>query len=77
MNHICLTCGQPVKYSILLAETDGKFFLPNQFTRDLPPETANLHETWFCHPCMRMIEDNFRATISYLKQEKGPKFRNQ
>jgi hypothetical protein len=30
-----------------------------------------MQTVWFCHFCMRAIEDNFRATVLYLQAENG------
>jgi len=69
----CVCCGNPGKFSIMLVgahETDeqARIYLPNQNVRD--SEDFNVsEETWFCHHCMRVIEDNLRATIMYLRSE--------
>ena len=28
-------------------------------------------EKWFCHSCMKAVENNLRATILYLQAENG------
>jgi hypothetical protein len=68
MKFTCLCCGKEAKYSLKLFrgdEEDGspRWYLPNQ-SRNMVPEL--LEQVWFCHPCMREIEDNFRATVSGL-----------
>lgn len=62
----CECCGKEAKYTILVADTDGRLYLPNQVVRACDNETRELA---LCHKCMRTIEDNFRATIAYLKNE--------
>ena len=70
----CEGCGteQNVSIAIEVAETLGRFYIPNQIARR---ERINIKELWFCSPCMRFLEDNFRAGIAYLKAEKGLKFK--
>lgn len=73
-NEQCHCCDEEADYSIKVAigpnGSDGseRIYLPNQSVRESRDE---LEEMWFCHDCMRFIEDNFRATISYLKEENG------
>lgn len=74
MENKCFTCGQPAEFSIMLGGDEERFYLPNQHVRRTAIEYVK--EYWFCHPCMRMIEDNLRATIQYLKSDHGQKFRN-
>lgn len=68
----CKCCGDPGVYNILLAIGPGsdwiseRLYLPNQDAR-LVGEV--LQEVWFCRRCMRIIEDNFRATVIYLQLE--------
>lgn len=65
----CLCCAATAVYSVLLAgDLDGpigRLYLPNQSARQ------EADETWFCHPCMRTIEDGLRATVAYLRSEAG------
>jgi len=73
---ICFCCKKPAEFSILLAYYGERFYLPNQNVRELAnTDPEILQEFWFCHPCMRTIEDNFRAIVNYLKSQNGPKFR--
>lgn len=67
----CYCCGREGRFNILLYNTFGRLYLPNQSREEGPPPEI----FWFCHPCMRMIEDNFRATVNYLLDNGGPKFR--
>lgn len=62
----CECCGEPGKYTILVSDTDGRLYLPNQIVREYEDQTREL---LLCHKCMRTVEDNFRATIAYLKSE--------
>jgi hypothetical protein len=70
----CECCDTEAKYSIWVcrglnhADDGVRFYLPNQAARGHPTETS-LGELWLCHSCMRRVEDNFRATIGYLKEE--------
>ena len=59
----CQCCKNPAEYNILLFGDSERWYIPNQ-SRDDVPEL--LEVVWFCKPCMRKIEDNFRATISGL-----------
>lgn len=69
----CTGCGKPGKYSVLLSKTrndrpgppEYRIYIPNQLVR----EHAKDEEFWFCHDCMRALEDNFRATLLYLQSE--------
>ena len=72
----CRTCSKTAKYSVLLASSPHdnssddpsvRYYLPNQLAR----EEKHFQEVLFCHPCMRTIEDNLRATILYLQIENG------
>lgn len=70
----CVACRKEAKYSILLApgvnnkpNETPRYYLPNQTAR----EHDHQEETWFCHPCMRFIEDNLRSAILYLQVENG------
>jgi hypothetical protein len=76
----CICCGQPGQYSILLAEglnKDGldipRYYIPNAFVRQHEKEEgrSETEEMMFCHPHMRAVEDNLRATILYLQAENG------
>lgn len=74
----CKACHEPGKYSILLtagfddpnSEKHPRFYLPNQTVREENEKKGGfIHEVWFCHNCMRALEDNFRATLLYLQAE--------
>lgn len=74
MDANCYACGGRAKYSILLAQTDGRLYIPNQLVRDTVIEQTGLldhGEVAFCAGCMRKIEDGLRATVSYLQSENG------
>lgn len=74
----CVCCGRQAAYTILVAiDSDAdsgkeRFFLPNQHVRaaqgsGLDPVEARP----FCKPCMRAVEDAFRAAISGLQLSHG------
>lgn len=74
----CKSCKKPAKYSILLSacfsdpneEKNPRFYIPNQNVREEHTKKGGLiNEVWFCHDCMRILEDNFRATLLYLQVE--------
>jgi hypothetical protein len=44
---------------------------PGQFSVLIASETEPLPPIWFCHACIRTVENAFRATILYLKAEHG------
>ena len=77
--HRCLGCGKEAKYSILLASgphgssnPTPRWYIPNQAVREADQQHEGFPsatEVWFCHSCMRKIEDNFRATLLYLQTE--------
>jgi hypothetical protein len=68
----CVCCGKPGQFSIILAVGPNnvgdkpRYYIPNQMVRQ---DTMADAEVLFCHRCMRMIEDNLRATIMYLQSE--------
>lgn len=68
----CTCCGAPSLHTIQIArgpDHDGKsrrLYLPNLFARE---NGADIEEMPFCPECLRTIEDNFRATVQYLKTE--------
>lgn len=77
MSNRCIGCGQEAKYSILLAagphagsNPTPRWYIPNQIVRE-DNDCPSINEVWFCHSCMRMIEDNLRATVLYLQVENG------
>jgi hypothetical protein len=69
----CVCCGSAAKFTVLLAGADGlperypRYHLPNQNARADDTGLAHLQEVPFCHPCIRAIEDNLRATILSLQ----------
>jgi hypothetical protein len=66
----CYACGKDSNYSILLAITGGRIYLPNQAVRaEGTPRHPGYGEVAFCASCMRTIEDNLRATILYIQSE--------
>ncbi|NOH03696.1 MAG: hypothetical protein HND47_17905 [Chloroflexi bacterium] len=80
----CICCNNQGKYSVLLAVgSDGKsesprYYIPNQTVRasllQMPDMMGEVvHEVYFCHDCMRKVEDNLRATIAYLQTENASK----
>jgi hypothetical protein len=75
----CTGCGKSAEYSILLSEgshgnanKEIRYYIPNQAVREESKKHKQLiSEVWFCRKCMRVIEDNFRATVLYLQVESG------
>lgn len=66
----CYTCGDQANFTIMLAITDRRIYLPNQAVRDsTSPKHSGYGEVAFCSSCMRKIEDSLRATILYLQSE--------
>ena len=75
----CVCCKQEAKYSILLAvapddETGLRYYIPNQMVRETVVENPDMlgeivRNVWFCHECMRKVEDNLRETIAALQKE--------
>lgn len=67
----CYTCGgDHENFTIMLAITNGRVYLPNQSVRDsTAPKHPGYGEVAFCSSCMRKIEDSLRATILYLQSE--------
>ena len=62
----CYACGEPANFTIMLALTGSRIYLPNQGVRSKPRSDEPIA---FCVSCMRKIEDNLRATILYLQAE--------
>jgi len=70
INDKCYTCGKNSNFSILLARTNGRIYLPNQAVRREAQDYGDGYgEISFCKDCMRAIEDSLRATILYLQTE--------
>lgn len=75
----CEACGAEGRFSILLAagehgegplEKLTRWYIPNQSFRATDATTwSEPEEVWFCHPCMRKIEDNLRATIMSIQAD--------
>jgi hypothetical protein len=65
----CYACGGKGNYSVMLAFTGERIYIPNQIVRSSRPPHPGYEETVFCARCMRKIEDNVRATIMYLQSE--------
>lgn len=80
---LCDACGEPAFASIELVRTnDGlgriRYYLPNQSARNRPHHHSDLQEVYFCPWCMRVLEDNFRATVLYLSHEaEGDRLRKE
>ncbi len=76
MGRPCSCCGKEADLSILLVrgvpgDEDSRYprwYLPNHLVRAEPDLQE---EVWFCASCIRIIEDNLRATILYLQSEHG------
>ena len=62
----CECCGDNAVVTILVSETEGRYYLPNQRVR----ARGDHREMSFCHSCMRKVEDNFRETIKSLETHK-------
>lgn len=62
----CTCCRAPADYSILLCETEGRFYLPNQHARSAPLELAAIQPRWFCNGCLRIVEDTLRGVLDGL-----------
>jgi hypothetical protein len=65
----CYSCGKPGKYTVMLAITGDRVYLPNQIVRECEPPHPGYGPESFCPTCMRAIEDSLRATILYLRSE--------
>ena len=82
---VCICCDKPGASSIIVAagiHANGsidRLYLPNQSVRAALESgmDGTMHELWLCRPCMRFVEDNFRASIAYLKSEHGLKYTEQ
>ena len=69
LNAPCFACGKEGNFSILLARTEGRIYLPNQAVRRKEPPHPGYGEVAFCASCMRKIEDSVRTTIAKLQAE--------
>jgi hypothetical protein len=73
----CYCCDNPAKVTIELAGgINGKasnmtkrWYIPNDSVRTNRDMHGDVVEVPFCLACMRVIEDNLRATILYLQAE--------
>lgn len=72
----CECCESDARASISLVEDTfidpPRLYIPNKYTRKCAKDgTApnQIREVWFCDSCMRKIEDNLRATVTYLQDE--------
>jgi hypothetical protein len=73
----CIGCGQPGKFSIIVAAGPNnnpveveRLYIPNETVREHIGTGMDVsREAPFCAKCMRAVEDNFRATIMYLQSE--------
>lgn len=73
----CECCSETTTDSVQVADAGERLYLPHkQFRVDHSKGEGvfELREFYLCHPCKRFVEDNFRASIAYLKAEKGLKF---
>ena len=70
----CSCCGRPSAFTILLVDGgSGHYYIPNQHVRAcVGTGISELKQIPFCHPCMRAIEDNLRATIAMLVEYSRP-----
>ena len=65
----CKACGKPADVSMVLFGDDDCWHLSSQMVRsdgDLP-----IAEVWFCRDCIRVLENNFRDTLSFLQAAAG------
>ena len=69
MNNLCECCNKEGSHNILVSDTEGRLYLPNEIAREI----GKVRELLLCKSCMRIVEDNFRATIGYLKKENEDK----
>ena len=72
----CICCDKAAAFTILLVQGPHgrdterhRFYIPNQHVRKSRPDLAE--ETPFCGGCIRVVEDNLRATIFYRQAENG------
>lgn len=68
--HKCECCDRSARFSIIVADTDGRLYIPNQGVRRQREQRThfdNTRELWLCLGCMRDVEDSFRQTIELLK----------
>ena len=76
----CECCGEEAVSTIQVYDTEGRLYLPDTDNMEFEKKSgveSHLRKLSLCHPCMRFVEDNFRAVIGYLKNEKGLKFRTE
>ena len=59
---VCM-CGQPAKFSIQMIDSNGRYYLPNQYAR-----REKIIELHFCRDCIHAIEDSINGIISSVKQ---------
>lgn len=67
----CYACGKDGNYSVMLARTNGRIYLPNQRVREHGALHSDYGEVAFCASCMSAIEDSLRKAISSLQSEHG------
>ena len=74
----CMCCGRQAAYTILVAvgpEADSsteRLFLPNQHVRAAQGAGNDpVQARPFCKPCIRAVEDAFRAAISGFQLSHG------
>jgi hypothetical protein len=50
----------------------GRYYIPNEGVREQMGTSMDVSKTVpFCGKCMRVVEDNMRATVMYLQAENG------
>lgn len=73
----CLCCPNDAYVTVQLAEgpqgwkhnQTPRLYIPNDHVRANVDMHGSVEEIPFCKTCMRVIEDNFRATVLYLQAE--------
>ena len=69
--HGCACCEEPGKFGVILAESVGTFYLPNQHARTTGLPFNNLKEVWFCKGCVGIIEKALNAFIKASRERNG------
>jgi hypothetical protein len=67
----CICCGEISKFGVVLAETAGTFYLPNQHARTAGLAFNNLKEVWFCKDCVGAIERRLNAFVKNSRKNTG------
>jgi ribosomal protein L28 len=73
----CVCCNKKAKINIELVNdthrgtnVTPRWYIPNQVARTITDGIrSRIEKVWFCSDCIRKVEDNLRATITYLQIE--------